>query len=40
MIRNIFRICCAGAFAIAAASCTFDETADIEEVMQSDVQAT
>lgn len=32
MIRNIFRICCAGAFAIAAASCTFDETADIKLV--------
>ena len=32
MIRNIFRICCACAFAIAAASCTFDETADIKLV--------
>ena len=32
MIRNIFRICCAGALVSAAASCTFDETADIKLV--------
>ena len=32
MIRNIFRICCAGALVSAAASCTFDETANIKLV--------